>query len=616
MAVGFRARGMRLAIALLAVLGSASPSSAQTASDLSALLTPSPSRLPFALEAGRADNGDLLLRWRVEPGNYLYRDSLEATLEGRSVTLERPDGEAKDDPNFGPVQVFHEDVEARAAGLGRTGDVKVTFQGCSDAGICFPPQARLVDLGTLKVRESRFAPMESAAGSTSKAPPARLSADPSTNAVAPIGSAASGDIGSLLRAGPGWTMLAFLGFGLMLAATPCVFPMIPILAGMLTGAGLTRRRSLVLTGSYVLAMAGAYGLVGAVAGWSGANLQAALQTPPALGITAAIFVALALSMFGLFDLALPAGLTARLAGRSGSGSIGGAALLGFGSALIVGPCVTPPLAGAMLYAASTGDAATGAGALFMLGLGMGLPLMLVGLFGPALLPRSGVWLVRARQMFGAVFLAVAVLLVGRLLPPPAALALLGVLLVGAGVFFGGFDRLTEASGSGARLARGGGMVAALYGAMLIMGAAAGAQDPLRPLAFATAPTAPALPLPEGARVASAAAFDRALARMAAQETGGAPILVDFTAAWCTVCKSNEKVMATPELRARLAAVPKLIADVTDYGEATRTLMERFRVAGPPTLFLIDAEGREIPGSRIVGPVTVEDIARRLDAAGA
>ncbi|MFD2029579.1 thioredoxin domain-containing protein [Ancylobacter dichloromethanicus] len=352
-----------------------------------------------------------------------------------------------------------------------------------------------------------------------------------------------------------------------------------------------------------------------MAGWSGANLQAALQTPLALGVTAALFAALALSMFGLFDLALPAGLSARLAGRGGGGSIGGAAALGFGSALIVGPCVTPPLAGAMLYAAATGDAATGAAALFMLGLGMGLPLMLVGLFGPSLLPRSGVWLERAKQMFGVIFLAVAILLAGRLLPPPATLAMLGVLLMAAAAFFGGFDRLTAASGPAARLARGGGTAAALYGAALIVGAAGGAQDPLRPLAFAAAPV-PGQPAADTAvTVTSTAAFDQAIADVGGGAPGR-PILVDFTADWCTVCKSNAAVMAAPELRARLARLAQVTADVTDYDAATRALMARFRVVGPPALFLVDAQGREIAGSRLVGPVTAEEIARRLDAAGA
>lgn len=608
----FRAIGIRAAVVTLACLSSLSAPATEL-SDLQSLVAASASEEPFTLEAARSPSGALVLRWKVEPGNYLYRDSLDARLDGQAVILERPAGEAKDDPTFGVVQIFQGDIEASAATRARTGDLRVAYQGCSEKGVCFPPQARLIDLATLDIRET--SPLL-------EPPPAdraRLNDSGSADIEAPAPTQASAapaaaGIAALFQGSFGWTLLAFLGFGLLLALTPCVFPMIPILAGMLTrsGAALTRRRSLVLTGTYVLAMASAYGLVGAVAGWSGANLQAALQTPLALGLTSAIFIALALSMFGLFDLALPAGLSARLAGRGGSGSFGGAALLGLGSALIVGPCVTPPLAGAMLYAASTGDAATGAAALFMLGLGMGLPLMLVGLFGPSLLPRGGVWLVRAKQVFGVVFLGVAILLAGRLMAPPATLAMLGVLLVGSAAFFGGFDRLTPRSGGAARLARGGGMATALYGATLIVGAAGGAQDPFRPLAFAAMPVGDQAE--SSRRVTSLAAFDQAVTE-AAGRGDGRPILVDFTATWCSVCKANETVTAAPDLRARLATLSHVTADVTEFDDATRALMARFNIVGPPTLFLIDVQGREIPGSRIVGPITTEQVTKRLDAAG-
>ncbi len=559
---------------------------------------------PFSLTAGRDPSGRLLLRWTVAPGTYLYRDSLKATVEGRGVTLDLPEGEAKDDANFGIVQVFHADVEARAGNLAASGDLRAGYQGCSEKGICYPPRTDIVDLTSLAVQ--------------SAPPGSRPAGDPEAMAQPSSGLApAGGESGAeaLFRDGTGWSMLAFLGFGLLLSLTPCVFPMIPILAGMLTRSGetLTTRRALALNGAYVLAMATAYALVGAVAGWSGANLQAALQTPLALGVTAAIFVALALSMFGLFDLALPTALANRLSGRAAGGSLGGAAVLGFGSALIVGPCVTPPLAGALLYAATTGDAATGAGALFMLGLGMGLPLLLVGLFGPRILPRGGLWLERAKQAFGVVFLAIAVLLAGRLMPPPATLAMLGALLIGSAAFFGGLERLGSASMPVARLVHAGGILAVIYGAALIIGAAAGADDPLRPLAFAS--TAPVV-LTKGeaaVTVASAEDFDRAVASARAA-AAGRPILVDFTADWCTVCKSNARVMAAPELGSRLAALGRVTADITKYDDATRDLLQRFQLVGPPALLLLDADGREIPGSRLIGPVTAEEINRRLDAA--
>ncbi|OZA01316.1 MAG: cytochrome C biogenesis protein [Rhizobiales bacterium 17-65-6] len=584
------------------------PLAAQSSGGFSHLLEKPVTGAPFSLKVARAAPGIVRLNWTVATGTYLYRDSLKASIAGRPVPLDLPAGETKDDAVFGPVQVFHHDLKADLAGLPEKGRLDVTFQGCSQDGICFPPETRAVALDTLAVGPGlKDGGMQDAAAvAVSPVEPEVLPQ------VTPETGGALADAGALFSAGLGWTLLAFLGFGLLLSVTPCVFPMIPILAGMLTGAGagLTPRRGLLLTGVYVLAMAAAYGLVGAVAGWSGANLQTALQTPVALGLAAAVFVALALSMFGLFDLALPAGLSARLSGRAGGGTLGRAALLGFGSALIVGPCVTPPLAGAMLYAASTGDAVTGAAALFMLGLGMGLPLLLVGLFGPALLPRSGLWLMRAKQVFGVLFLAVAILLAGRLLPPSVTLALLGVLLMASAGFFGAFDPITGTSGAAARLTRGTGLAVAVYGAALILGAAGGADDPLRPLAFLRAPAAMAA-APEGVRVTSPTAFEVAL-----RGAGDGPILVDFTAAWCAICKTNAAIMATPALRARLEHLPRITADVTTTNEAARALMTRFGVVGPPTLFLVDRTGREFPGSRIVGPLSSEDLTRRLDAAGA
>lgn len=595
------AMALRSAILLLGCL-SPLAAAAGSGTDFPALSLARVDTVPFTLAAARDPSGRLLLRWTIEPGTYLYRDSLKAMLEGRNVTLALPEGEAKDDPNFGIVRVFHADVEATAGNLAGSGDLRVGYQGCSEKGICYPPQADIVDLSSLAVR--------SAPTGFGPAGDAETTAQPSS---APPGGEHGAE--ALFRGGTGWSMLAFLGFGLLLSLTPCIFPMIPILAGMLTRSGetLTLRRALALTGAYVLAMATAYALVGAVAGWSGANLQVALQTPLALGMTAAIFVALALSMFGVFDLALATALANRLSGRASGGSLGGAALLGFGSALIVGPCVTPPLAGALLYAATTGDAAMGAGALFMLGLGMGLPLLLVGVFGPRILPRSGLWLERAKQAFGVVFLAIAVLLAGRLMPPPATLAMLGALLIGSTAFFGGFDRLGSASMPVARLVHAGGIVAGIYGAALIVGAAAGADDPLRPLAFAS--TAPILRSKgeAGVTVASPADFDRAIASARAA-TPGRPLLVEFTADWCTVCKSNAKVMAAPEIVSRLAALGRVTADITTYDAPTRELLQRFRLVGPPALLLLGADGREIPGSRLVGPVTAEEINRRLDAA--
>lgn len=557
----------------------------------------------FRLAAAHDRDGALVLRWTIAPRTYLYRESLEARHGGAKVALATPPGEEKDDPNFGRVDIYHGAVEARAPGLPDSGLLEVAFQGCAEDGVCYPPARMTVDLATLAVAEAprEAFPEPKGIGAAAAGP------------AAPSPAGGEGDAASL--SGPLPALLAaFLGFGLLLAFTPCVLPMIPILSGILAGGGEKpgRRRGFALSSAYVLAMAAAYGVVGLVAGWSGANLQAALQTPLALGLMAAALVALALSMFGLFDLALPPRLAGRLSTGGRGGSVAGAALLGFGSALVVGPCVTPPLAAALLYAAQSGDGLRGGAALFMLGLGMGLPLVAAGTFGARILPRAGPWLGRVKAVCGVAFLAVAVALASRLLTGPAGLALWGALAVGVGVFVGSLDHMNAASGAMPRLGKAAGLVALLYGGLLIVGAAGGAGDPLRPLGFLAARALPESAGPLETRVSTPAALDAALAEA---KSADGPVLVTFTAGWCTVCKSNEAVMAEPQVRARLAGLPVIAADVTHYGAQERALMKRHGVVGPPTLFLMDAAGREVPRSRLIGPITPDDISALAAKAG-
>lgn len=563
----------------------------------------------FSLAVSRADDDAIILRWTIAAGNYLYRDHLKATLEGKPLSLDLPAGQAKEDPSFGRVEIYHDRTEGRLSGLPRSGNLDVSYQGCAEQGICYPPITKSIDLATLAVADVR--PGVGGDEDVSAAPPAQ-----GKDQAAPSTSEAPADPASSYLAGNVFLMAAaFLGFGLLLAFTPCVFPMIPILSAMLAGAGerLTTGRSFVLSAAYVLAMAAAYGIVGLVAGWSGANLQTALQTPIALSLAAAVFIILALSMFGFYEIGLPAALSTRLAGGAqNGGSVLGAAVLGLGSALIVGPCVTPPLAAAMLFAVQSGEAMKGATALFFLGLGMGLPLIAFGTFGARILPRSGPWMVRVRQVFGAVFLGVAVMLVARLMSPPEALALWGVLAVGVGIFLGGLDTLRVASGWQRRLGKTAGIVAFLYGATLIIGAAGGAGDPTRPLAFLAADRGVAqVQSLATLQTDSPASFDAALTAHS-----GKPLLVSFKADWCIVCKENEAIMQQPDIRQRLTSLPIIDVDVTKQNADAQTLMTRFSVVGPPTLFLLDADGHEIPGSRMIGPITADDLARRLSQAGA
>lgn len=570
----------------------------------------------FHVAAARAADGSLSLTWRIAPGTYLYRESLKAEMDGAAVALALPPGEEKDDPNFGPVEIYHRSVAARASGLPATGALDLSFQGCAEQGVCYPAVKRQVDLETLAIipapppaaAPAVVGPAADGRGTAARgiaAPPpaAPAAAEPATRPAA-AGALFSGGLVPLLT--------AFFGLGLLLAFTPCVFPMLPILSGILAGGGAkpTPARGLALSAAYGLAMAAAYGVLGMAAAWTGANLQAALQTPWAIGLMAALFAVLAGAMLGLFDLAVPSALAARMP-SAGRGSVAGAAGLGFASALVVGPCVTPPLAAAMLYAAQTGDAARGASALFMLGLGMAAPLVAVGAFGAQILPRSGRWLLAIKQAGGVLFLGVAAWLAARVLPDAAGLALYGVLAIGLGVFAGGFDVLAADAGAGRRIGKTAGIAAVAAGLLLIVGAAGGAGDPLRPLAFLSAPAHTTGGAAHEVRVSSPAAFEGA--RAAAGDDR--PTLVSFTADWCTVCKSNEAVMVEPEAQARLAGLTRIAVDVTRYGDDARALMGRYEVIGPPTLFLLDASGRELPGSRRVGALTPADIDRLATQAG-
>jgi thiol:disulfide interchange protein DsbD len=580
----------------------------------------------FRLSASKSADGDIILDWAIAPDMYLYRDKVIVSAspgDTDQIPIETSPGQKKDDPTFGETEVYHDAARATvsadalaAAGSPRT--VHVTYQGCAETlGICYPPETKAIELATLTVRVNPgvIASNDGSPESTvSTGPSQAIETAASARAapqVSPQGNAwMSGSLASVLA--------TFLGFGLLLTFTPCVLPMIPILSGMLARSGgqLSARRGFALSTTYVLAMAGAYGLLGVAAGWSGQNLQAALQTPWALGAMGVLFVVLALSMFGLFELQLPSSWTRFISGRTSGmgGSFHGAAALGFTSALIVGPCVTPPLAGALVYVSQTGDMTRGAAALFMLGLGMGLPLIVYGTVGAKALPKSGLWLVRVKQAFGVVFLGVAIAMVSRIAPPQLSLALWAMLAIGAGVFLGAFDAVPTCPVR--RLAKAAGIAVVLYGGTLVVGTAGGADDPLQPLAFLARGSAPAATVGlASTRVTTPAEFDAAVALARAQDK---PILVDFTAEWCVTCKEIDRtVFADPTVQARLEGVAFIRADVTDYNEASRTLMQRFGVVGPPTILFLDPNtGQEVAPARTIGAIDADGFLQKITAAGA
>jgi thioredoxin:protein disulfide reductase len=555
----------------------------------------------FHLTVAREKDGDLSFAWKILPGHYLYKERIVVTTgDGQRLPVTTGPGEKKEDPTFGTTEVYRTTAAASiaAADLSKAAVLYVSYQGCAEQGICYPPVTKTINLATLSIT----------AGKTTVSPPP-LTANPN---VAQDGLAAklSGSLPAMLA--------AFLGFGLLLALTPCVFPMIPILSGMLAHSGkkLSAWRGLFVSGAYVVAMAMAYAALGVAAAWSGQSLQVLLQTPLALGAMSLVFVALALSMFGLYDLQLPAGWTNRLSGATAGlgGSIGGAAVLGFVSALLVGPCVTPPLAAALLYVAQTGDVARGASALFALGLGMGLPLIVFGTFGSGLLPKSGQWLASVKQFFGFVFLGLAVWMLGRVLPQTASVALWGGLTLSCGIWLGTHGRRN--GGANHLILKIAGGAAAALGLLLLLSGIGGPFAPVRgwlPLHLEKTKA----PQDSGftQTIATPDTFDQALNKARAQ---GNPILIDFTATWCVACQENDATaQKNARIHSRLANVSIIRVDLSTETAESKALMRRFQVVGPPTMLFLNAHtGQEIADTRTVGAISAEQFLHSLDRAGA
>ena len=410
--------------------------------------------------------------------------------------------------------------------------------------------------------------------------------------------------------------MSFLGFGLLLTFTPCVLPMVPILSGIIAGEGksLNKPRALALSVSYVLGMAVTYAAAGVAAAYSGSMLAAALQSPWVLGAFALVFVWLALSMFGFHDLQLPHFLQHHVSRAHQSlrgGRIASVAAMGVLSALIVSPCVAAPLAGALLYISQTRDVVLGGTALFAMALGMGVPLIAVGVSEGALLPKAGAWMNGVKKFFGVPLLGVAVWIVSPVIPPAAQMLLWAVLLIGSAMFLRAIDPLPPDASGYARLWKGAGVVALVAGLALLVGVLAGNRNPLRPLAGITAGGVPAVAPLKWTPVASPSELDSAL------RAPGRPAMLDFYADWCVSCKEMENfTFSDPRVRARMDGILLLRADVTANTEAHKLLLKRFSLFGPPGIIFFDAQGREIRGLRVIGYQDAERFLKTLDLAAA
>jgi thiol:disulfide interchange protein DsbD len=588
----------RLLFLLLLALALGGPAAAQLKLGASAddLLEPEKA---FRFSARVLDDAVVEVQFAIADGYYMYRDRFRFSAQGnpevRLGSPELPPGIKHKDEFFGEVETYRKHVRIRvpAQGAGRF-DLNVVSQGCADIGVC-------------------YVPMESRASLRLVGAPgaAAVQAEPRLSIFA-----SDIDIARLFEGNFVIVLASFFALGLLLTFTPCVLPMIPILSSIIAGEGkgINKARAFALSISYVLGMAIAYALAGIAAAYSGSLLAAALQNAWVLGAFALVFVVLALSMFGFYELQLPGFLHHRLHSahqRLRGGRIASVAAMGVLSAVIVSPCVAAPLAGALLYISQTRDVALGGTALFTMALGMGVPLVVVGVSEGALLPKAGAWMGAVRKFFGVLLLAVALWIVSPVLPPVASMLAWAALLVGSGVFLRALDPLPQAASGWWRLWKGAGVIALVAGVALLVGALAGNRDPLRPLAGFTEGSAERSASLPWIRVASLAELEERL------RAPGRPVMLDFYADWCVSCKEMEAfTFSDRRVRAQLDGMLLLQADVTAGSEADKLLLKRFSLFGPPGIVFFDAQGREIKGLRVIGYQNAERFLKTLSLASA
>ena len=577
----------------------------------------------FRFSARAIDASTIEVSYRIADGYYMYRERFRFAADPDQVKLgaaQFPPGEAHEDQFFGRVETYRRNLRIVLPLEGTGGPdrfkLKVTSQGCADSGVCYVPHDQFAEI--------RLASAGSASGTLSGtffgalSSPSMTSAPPAVTPSPRFSTSASDtDIAAMFESGSTWLVLAsFFGFGLLLAFTPSVLPMIPILSGIIVGEGkdMNKLRALILSLAYVAGMSVIYAAAGVAAAYSGSLLAAALQNAWVLSAFALVFVWLALSMFGFHDIQLPAFLHHRLSAahhKLEGGQIASVAVMGALSAVVVSPCVAAPLAGALLYISQTRDVAIGGAALFVMALGMGVPLVVVGVSEGALLPRSGAWMKTVKKFFGTLLLGVAVWIVSPVIPAMAQLLAWAALLIVSAMFLRAIDPLPADASGYARLWKGLGLIALVAGVALVIGALAGSHDPLQPLAglrAAAGDGATAEPV-RFERVGTVADLDARL------KSAGKPTMLDFYADWCVSCKEMERfTFSDPQVRAKFDGMLLLQADVTANNADDKALLKRFRLFGPPGIVFFDKSGREIEGLRVVGYQPAASFLKTLDRA--
>ncbi|MGR9115601.1 MAG: protein-disulfide reductase DsbD [Gammaproteobacteria bacterium] len=550
-----------------------------------------PPEQAFQFMADVKDGNTLKASWLIADGYYLYREKIQLDILNkehvRIGTINIPRGTPKYDEAFGQVEIFHNALEFDVPLIRDDNSIQAItllakFQGCADRGVCYPPMDKKIEL-TLPVSTSSLSPI---------APPTQPQSEQNR-------------ILQSLHQDTLWlTLLSFLGFGLLLSFTPCVFPMIPILSGIIVGHGknITTWRAFSLSLSYVLASAITYTIFGILAALFGSNLQSTFQQPWIIGLFSAIFILLSLSMFGFYNLEVPKSLQSKLHNSSEKhrdGSLWGAAIMGSLSSLIVGPCVAAPLAGALLYISQTKDALLGGSALFAMGLGMGIPLLLLGASAGKILPKSGHWLNSTKAVFGVIMLAVAVWMLERILPAYVTMLLWSLLLIIPAIYLSAIDPLPENATGWRKLWKGTGVIMLVYGILLLVGLSLGNYNPLKPLHGIGIGSASAVEYKTPfTRIKSVQALDDSIAQASANNK---PVMLDFYADWCISCKEMEAyTFNDPQVRQRLADFVLLQADVTANSAEDQALLQRFNLIGPPAILFFGTDRQEKQAWRVIG----------------
>ncbi|PRD15983.1 protein-disulfide reductase DsbD [Pantoea coffeiphila] len=577
----------------------------------------------FAFDFSQQEN-QLTLRWQIKPGYYLYRQQMHISVQNATLAQWKlPAGKPHEDEFYGKTEIYPENLTLpftiQQAGSGA--QLTVTYQGCAAVGFCYPPETRSVPLSAVFGQESASAPgttvtappVEDSPAVASNPPPAETSpfaastsstveaspvAADNQSAVAannPSAAATPAEESSSLPFSPLWALLIGIG----VAFTPCVLPMYPLISGIILGGNrkYSLGRLFMLAMIYVQGMALTYTVMGIVVAAAGLRFQAALQAPAVLIGLSVLFIVLALSMFGLFTLQLPSALQTRLtlwSNRQQGGSLPGVFLMGALAGLICSPCTTAPLSAILLYIAQSGNMLAGAGTLYLYALGMGLPLIAITLFGNRLLPKSGPWMQTVKEGFGFVILALPVFLLERVIGDVWGLRLWSLL----GVAFFGWAFISSLKSSRGWLRV---IQVILLAAMLI------AARPLQDWAFGTQAASTEAAHLNFQRISSAAQLDQQL-----QASGGKVTMLDLYADWCVACKEFEKyTFSDKQVQSVLGKVQLLQADVTRNSSTDSALLQHLQVLGLPTILFFDADGHEIPGSRVTGFMKADDFRQHL-----